>query len=275
MRLPGTYISPAETGLYYLQSRYYNPKMGRFINADGQLAASDLTGANLFSYCGNNPVNRIDPTGEAWYHWAIGAAIVVGFAALTVATCGGSFALAATSVGLVASGVAAGTTATTVAAAGLIGSATVYGVAALAAAETSSSMADFAAQGNWWTVGATLGGGVFAAGSAYASMHTPTTTVYRSVGASEAQSIKATGQFTTSPYGMQCKQFGFNLSETSRFGSIVGQDIIVSAKLPTSMLGQFYTGGVDTSIFTSGTLTVYYDMLDVFNQAIVGTIRFM
>jgi len=37
----------------------------------------------------------------------------------------------------------------------------------------------------------------------------------------------------------------------------MGQNTIVSGKVPTNMLNQFYTGGVDTSIFRSGTLTVH------------------
>ena len=36
----------------------------------------------MFVYCGNNPVNRIDPTGEAWWHWALGAAAVAACAAV-------------------------------------------------------------------------------------------------------------------------------------------------------------------------------------------------
>ena len=44
-----------ETGLYYLQSRYYDPVVGRFINADGQLNGG-LLGTNMFAYCNNNPV---------------------------------------------------------------------------------------------------------------------------------------------------------------------------------------------------------------------------
>ena len=38
---------------------------------------------------------------------------------------------------------------------------------------------------------------------------------------------------------------------------------------------QYRTGGVDTSIFRAGTLTVYGDQLDVFNQAVRGTIKFI
>lgn len=62
MRLPGTYISPAETGLYYLNARYYDPQTGRFINADSQLNEGIL-GYNLFAYCGNNPMTGYDPSG--------------------------------------------------------------------------------------------------------------------------------------------------------------------------------------------------------------------
>lgn len=55
------------TGLYYLQSRYYNPEWGRFLNCDDTnilLATKGETlGANLFAYCNNNPVNRVDYTG--------------------------------------------------------------------------------------------------------------------------------------------------------------------------------------------------------------------
>ena len=61
------YIYDPETGLYYVSSRYYAPEIGRWINADNQLSTgSDLTGMNLFAYCGNNPVNRIDLDGHAW-----------------------------------------------------------------------------------------------------------------------------------------------------------------------------------------------------------------
>ena len=72
------YVYDQETQLYYLQSRYYNPTMGRFINADGVDylgAGSNLTSYNLFAYCGNNPVAHVD------YNGYFGVAIGIGFLA--------------------------------------------------------------------------------------------------------------------------------------------------------------------------------------------------
>ena len=58
------YYYDSETKLYYLQSRYYNPEWGRFINADAIIGANgDLVSNNLFAYCSNNPVVMIDPAG--------------------------------------------------------------------------------------------------------------------------------------------------------------------------------------------------------------------
>jgi len=59
------YYYDVETGLYYLQSRYYNPQWGRFINADGYVSTGQgLLGNNMFAYCNNNPVMGIDPQGD-------------------------------------------------------------------------------------------------------------------------------------------------------------------------------------------------------------------
>ena len=61
------YRYDSETGLYYLQSRYYNPEWGRFISADGYVSTGQgILGNNMFAYCGNNPVNRVDLNGHFW-----------------------------------------------------------------------------------------------------------------------------------------------------------------------------------------------------------------
>jgi RHS repeat-associated protein len=60
------YVYDTETELYYLQSRYYNPTWGRFINADdpGYMGVDGtMVSYNLFAYCGNNPISNYDPTG--------------------------------------------------------------------------------------------------------------------------------------------------------------------------------------------------------------------
>ena len=72
------YIYDSETGFYYLQSRYYDPTIGRFLNADdtGFLGISGaLLGWNLFEYCENNSVNNCDPTGYVTPANIIGALI--------------------------------------------------------------------------------------------------------------------------------------------------------------------------------------------------------
>ena len=93
-RYRGYYLD-VETGLYYLQSRYYNPSWGRFINADGVAylgAGDELLGYNLFAYCLNNPVNNFDANGNwsmpNWLKVTVGAVAIAGLAVATVCTGG-------------------------------------------------------------------------------------------------------------------------------------------------------------------------------------------
>ena len=106
------YVYDTETGLYYLQSRYYNPETGRFINADNSISNSfeSVHGYNLFAYCFNNPVNMNDSSGS-WPKWlekvakvvAVAAVVVTAAIVVAVATAGTG------GLGLAAAGVAFGT----------------------------------------------------------------------------------------------------------------------------------------------------------------------
>ena len=74
------YIYDTETGFYYLQSRYYDPAICRFINADETEylgASGDLISFNLYAYCSNDPVMGYDPSGQFWISAIIKAAVVV------------------------------------------------------------------------------------------------------------------------------------------------------------------------------------------------------
>jgi RHS repeat-associated protein len=59
------YRYDSETGWYYLESRYYNPKIGRFISADGILGEiTNIQSHNLYSYAYNNPTMNVDQNGR-------------------------------------------------------------------------------------------------------------------------------------------------------------------------------------------------------------------
>ena len=58
------YIFDSESGFYYLQSRYYDPEVGRFLNADAFASTGQgILGNNMFVYCLNNPTLFADPYG--------------------------------------------------------------------------------------------------------------------------------------------------------------------------------------------------------------------
>ena len=60
------YYYDNETTLYYINSRYYDPSVGRFVSADVLISTGQgLLGYNMFAYCRNNPVCRIDISGYA------------------------------------------------------------------------------------------------------------------------------------------------------------------------------------------------------------------
>ena len=73
------YYYDSETGLYYLSSRYYDPQVGRFLNADGYLfTGRTMLGHNLFAYCNNNPIIYTDPSGESFISAVLLTLMVIG-----------------------------------------------------------------------------------------------------------------------------------------------------------------------------------------------------
>lgn len=83
------YYYDTETGFYYLQTRYYDPTICRFINADNYELIATLSSMpnqlNMYAYCGNNPIMFTDESGEAWIAILISAVLGAVFSGATVA----------------------------------------------------------------------------------------------------------------------------------------------------------------------------------------------
>ena len=64
------YYYDSDLNLYYLNTRYYDPVIGRFISPDSEAtitaSLNALTDKNLYAYCDNNPVMRTDNGGMFW-----------------------------------------------------------------------------------------------------------------------------------------------------------------------------------------------------------------
>ena len=76
-----SYYFDSEIGLYYLNARYYDPEIGRFISPDSieYINAEDINGLNFYAYCLNNPVISADPSGRLSFIILFAAAFI-GFA---------------------------------------------------------------------------------------------------------------------------------------------------------------------------------------------------
>ena len=108
------YVDDEETELYYLRSRYYHSVLCHFVNTDAVdmlSAEGDMWSYRLYTYCQNDPINRVDPLGLwSWSSFLDTACKVVGtvvaavsVAAIVVGTGGtaAAFALGAACGGLI------------------------------------------------------------------------------------------------------------------------------------------------------------------------------
>ena len=130
------YVFDEETGLYYLRSRYYNPRWGRFANADAEIAVeAKLWDAKLFLYCANNPVRYTDDGGNSFWDVLadcgkalLVAAVVVAVVAVVIAATGGGggFALAAAGGEIISGAAVADAAMTTAVAAGATGASLMF-----------------------------------------------------------------------------------------------------------------------------------------------------
>ena len=236
------YYYDKETGLYYLNARYYDPKLGRFISPDTFSILDDtmgeINGLNLYMYCKDNPVMYADPSGFLPFFILtaiIGAVIGIAITAAVDYIPDKEFNLHwgwYVGAGVLGALIGAG-----------IGMAVSYYATGSIASSTGKVFS-----------------GLFGK-----------TTLYRSVGPNELADIQKTGKFNLGK-GMESKQFGLSLDETKMFGnhSLINQPNIVSAKIPNRVLFRLDFTTVDVDIFKSGIVTVQSSMLNKFNNSLLS-----
>lgn len=75
------YVYDEETGLYYVEKRFYNPAWCRFLSPDSisliGVGENPLVNSNVFAYCSNNPLSRKDESGEFWHQILLKVAVGV------------------------------------------------------------------------------------------------------------------------------------------------------------------------------------------------------
>ena len=197
-------------------------------------------------YCGNHPVNHIDPSGHAWHHWASGAGTTPNLAVATVLTPGaaGVGVGAAFAAGFAGSAIGTGVSglAVTIAGSAFAGAIIGAGMGMVSGAligglssGTWTGALDGAANG--FMIGSITGAisGCIKGGINYAR----TSPLIRSVSADELNSIKSTGQFSSSGYS-ESKWFATNSTDASKWANWFGQSDYVGIRVPKSTFKNFY-----------------------------------
>lgn len=238
------YVFDQETGFYYLQSRYYDPAIGRFINADDtEYLSADGTplSYNLFAYCKNNPVMGVDHTGH--WDWDLFGKVLV--TAVVVAGC-------LTGVGAIAA-TAAAATATSVAAAVTVSVATAGVSTALSAVDGAICAQQ---SGGKWYDGAMAGAIGGSAGSLVSSITNPT------AGPDAALRMNTAGRVASS----LLYDVSYDLFSTGEITATNAANYAIDVTMDATLapISYYYTGSMSNGYLRSATNGIVDGAIDVF-----------